>query len=326
MIKIAIVGATGLVGKKIIEVLDEQNILKIAEIKLFVSGKNEINSVNICGRIYGVEVLKDFKFDEKFDIVFFSAGDDVSKIYVKKFADSGSFVIDNSNAYRRDLSVPLVCPEINIDLINEKTKIIANPNCTTIELAVVINKLLKMSSIDKIIISTYQSVSGAGSEFLEKFWSEKNNQNNTKKISKKTQINDNLIVKIGEILENGFSLEEDKIMFELNKILGTKIKICATAVRVPMPFCHGESVFVKFKSKVNFNEIMNCVQSDHIVFHNPKELVYPLEVVDTDATHMMRVRKFSDTEIAFFILADNLRRGAAYNAVMIAKYIIENIL
>ncbi len=314
MFKIAIVGASGLVGKKIIEVLMEQNLLENAELKLFVSGKKDYETILVKGKIFSICVLTDETKNKKFDIVFFSAGDEVSAAWAEIFAKNGAFVIDNSNAFRRRRDIPLIVPEINSHLITAKNKIISNPNCSTIELAVVVERLLNLGEISQIIVSTYQSISGAGSEALSGFLQ--------KKQETKFGIRDNIIAQIGEILENGYSLEEDKIMFELNKITGSNCKVSATAVRVPIPYCHGESVFVRFKNKIKLDEVKRLFNQNYLKFHET-EICYPVVIANTDITHVFRLREVSENEITFFIIADNLRRGAAYNAVMIAKYILK---
>lgn len=317
MYRFAIVGATGLVGEKILKVLFEQEMFFGNDITLFVSSRSAGKEYYFCGRKFRLVELNEKALNQKFDIMFFSAGSGVSKLWAKKFADLGSFVIDNTSVFRLEKNIPLVVPEINFEKIDKNTKLISNPNCSTIELAVVIHKLIELGKIQKLVVSTYQSVSGAGRRALLDL---KNNAKNVFKYG----INDEIIAKIGEIQENGYSQEENKIMFELSKILENDIDVSATAVRVPISVCHGESVYVKFKSQVNLIDVYAALECDYIKIDD--EETYAKDVKETDVTHVSRIRQKNSDELEFFIMADNLRRGAAYNAVTIAKKIIENKL
>lgn len=313
-LKIAIIGASGLVGEKILDILSCDKAFFGADLFLFASDKTAGKKMFHKGNEYPILRLSEKALNENFDIVFFSAGEEVSLKYAKEFAKRGAFVIDNTNAFRRIKEIPLVVPEINGNLVTEKTKIIANPNCSTIELAVAINELKKFSNINEIVVSTYQSVSGAGKLALNDLFYETNN-------FFEKGIKNNIIAQIGEILPSGYSLEEDKIMFELNKILRDDINICATAVRVPIAYCHGESVTVEFEKNVNLQEIKNLLNSKTTVFDD-NNLFYPTEFAGKNNVAVFRLREFGDKKITFFILADNLRRGAAYNATEIAKIIL----
>lgn len=312
MKSLAIVGASGLVGQEIINVLVEEDLLKYFNLTLITSENNFGKVLFLKGKEYRFVSLNDKILERKFDYVIFSAGEEISKKWVSRFANAGVVVIDNSNAFRRDSSVPLVVPEINFDII-KNSKIISNPNCTTIQLAVVLDKLMKHYEINDIVVSSYQSVSGAGKLAVSDL------KNNTKKYFK-FGINNNFIPVIGDILENGFCEEEDKIMFETNKIFRSKINIVATTVRVPVINCHGESVYIKFKEKINIDKIKKNLSCDYIVFS--ENVFMPCDCVQKNQTHVCRLRQVSDNEIAFFVIADNLRRGAAYNAVLILKNII----
>ena len=317
-LKLAIVGATGLVGETILKVLDEEGLFIGSDITLFVSSRSAGKEYMFKGRRFRLVELNESALKKKFDIVFFSAGTDVSKAWVKKFAEAGAFVIDNTNAFRRKEAVPLVVPEINGEIVGGDSKIISNPNCSTIELALVIDKIRKLSKIEKIVVSTYQSVSGAGRSALLDL---KNNAKNVFKYG----INNNLIAKIGDIQENGYSTEENKIMFELSKILDEDIDVSATAVRVPVEVSHGESVYVKFKNEVNLIDAFAVLDCDYIKI-STDDLFYPSFVSGTNLTYVCRLRQSQKNELEFFVFADNLRRGAAYNAVMIAKNILSKNL
>lgn len=315
--KMAIVGASGLVGRTIIKCLIEENLLEKVDLTLYVSKRSAGKIMNVCGKDFHLKLLDDDALKKNFCIVLFSAGECVSRTWAKRFAENGAFVIDNSNAFRRDVCVPLVVPEINIFEINNNTKIISNPNCSTIELALVMAGLQIFGEIEKIIVSTYQSTSGAGMLGLLDLRNETN-----EKI--KHGIKNNVICQIGEIESNGFCKEENKMMFELNKILNKNYSICASTCRVPIEFCHLESVYVKFKENVDLSLLSNVLKNLNVEAFD--DVCLPTEISDTNKTVICRLRKFSENEISFFVLADNLRRGAGYNAVMIAKYIMENLL
>ena len=314
MINIAIVGATGLVGEAIIKILEEEGFRDKINLSLYVSERNHGKMFLINGKEYRLSKLTNNALEQNYDYVFFSAGNDVSKEWAEKFADRGSFVIDNSNAFRKNKNVPLVVPEINSNTISSQSKIISNPNCSTIQLAVVVSKLLNVSDINKVIVSSYQSVSGAGRLALSDL------KNGTKNYFSEG-INNNLVAQIGGIEGNGFCTEENKIMFELNKILGKKLNVLATTVRVPISNCHGESVYIKFKNKVNLNSIKKELNCSHItLFENG--LAFPTKIAGTNQTAVCRMRLVNEKELLLYIVADNLRRGAAYNAVEIFKILL----
>lgn len=315
-VKIGIVGATGLVGEKVIKILCEENLIENIDLHLISSEKSAGKRIFVNGLEYRIFKLDETCLNFNLDYVIFSAGDDVSRDWVERFVNSGACVIDNTNAFRRCENVPLVVPEINFNLVSEETKIIANPNCSTIQLVVVLDRLKKLSNISKVIVSTYQSVSGAGKNALLEL---SNNQNYVFEKG----IRNNIIPKIGGIDENGNCTEEDKIVFETNKILNDNIDVIATTVRVPICFCHGESVFVEFENDVDIEEVKKVLDCEYIKF-SENELFYPTECVDTDYTYVCRLRKFKEKEFGMFILADNLRRGAAFNAVQILKNIINS--
>ncbi len=310
MKSLAIVGASGLVGQEIINVLDEEKLLEKLKITLITSENNAGKIFFIKDREYRFIALGQNVANKHFDYVIFSAGEEISKKWVPIFELNGATVIDNSNAFRRDEDAPLVVPEINFEKIKNNNKIISNPNCTTIQLAVVLDRLMKKYAIKDVVVSSYQSVSGAGKNAVYDL------KNNTNKYFQKG-INNNFIPAIGEVLDNGFCQEEDKIMFETNKIFESKINIIATTVRVPIVNCHGESVYVRFEKDIDFEEIKKLINCEYIVLSN--EILTPSECVGENKTFVCRLRQVSKNEITFFVIADNLRRGAAYNAVMILK-------
>ena len=214
MIKVGIVGATGLVGQTILSVLKEEHLIDNVKLFLMASKESSSKSIVFDGKEYNVYELTEDCLNEKLDVVIFSAGDEISACWCERFAGTGAFVIDNTNAFRKREDSPLVVPEINGELVGKNTKIISNPNCSTIQLAIVVDALRKIVNVDQIVVSTYQSVSGAGKDALKDYQT-------GEKIFFEYGIKDNIIARIGTVDETGFCSEERKIMFELNKILNS---------------------------------------------------------------------------------------------------------
>ncbi len=312
MKKLAIVGATGLVGQSVLQVLHEEGLGERFELFL-------ISSTTSAGKVlvYGEKHFMLLKLDESvlnygFDYAIFLTSEDISKIWVKKFSSRGTIVIDNSSAFRLEESVPLVVPEINMKQIKQEDKIIANPNCSTIQLVLVLDKLQALGKFEAIVVSSYQSVSGAGKDALSDL------KNGTRKTFD-CDIKNNFIARIGKISENQNCSEENKIILETQKILNKNFNIAATTVRVPIPFCHGESVYVKFEKGVDFDKVRKALNCEHILIND--DIFYPSECEGSNLTYVCRLRKHSENEILFFVIADNLRRGASFNAVEILKRI-----
>ena len=314
--KVAVIGASGLVGRRILEELSGKGY----DIDGFCS-KNSAGKV-----VSGIKLKRLSKLAiKRYDFAIFSAGSEVAKTYAPIFAKKGAFVIDNSNAFRREKNVPLVIPEVNGDAINEKTKIIANPNCSTTQVALALAAIDKVCKIKRVVVSTYQSASGAGKKGLEDL-----DNNKTNKFA--YPLFDNLLPQIDIPLENGYTLEEDKIIFELKKILGrSDLKVTATAVRVPIHYCHGASVNVEFFENISLEKIKKALEnaSGIILRDDIKNLVYPLplDAFDKREVFVGRLRRdFStDNAINFWVVADNLRKGAATNTVQILEYIRRNL-
>lgn len=315
MKRLGIVGATGLVGQTVLRVLQEEKMIDKFELFLFVSEKSSGKVIVFNDRHYTLLKLDSSILDFNLDYAIFLTDESISEIWVSKLAEKGTVVIDNSSAFRLEKSVPLVVPEINVNIIQNKSKIIANPNCSTIQLVVVLDRLLSVAKQKKVIVSSYQSVSGAGREALEDL---KNHTNNYFA----NGIVDNIIPKIGRFTCDGNCSEEDKIINETKKILGQDFEVYATAVRVPTSFCHGESIYVEFDKPVEMCEIKNALRCEYIEYS--EDLFYPTECVSTNMTYVFRLRKVNENTIMFFVLADNLRRGAAYNAVKILDAVSEN--
>ena len=312
--KIAIVGATGLVGRKVLVLLQEKGICAYNDITLFASSKSAGSFLSFGDKQIEVKELS-LQNIGKYDYAIFCAGGKVSKEFVKIFMSKCSYIIDNSSAFRRKTNVPLVVPEINFNDIGNK-KLIANPNCSTIGAVLPIFALLKKYDIKRIVISTYQAVSGAGKTAIDDL---ENNTNNKLKCG----IRDNLIPQIDRALKNGYTYEEDKMNFELQKILHKKLNITTTCVRVPIKNCHSECINIEFYKKPNLKvvkKLLSNMQGVKLV-DDLKNGIYPMPNIANNTENVLvgRVRRdFSNANaINLFISFDNLLKGASLNAVQI---------
>lgn len=323
---IAIVGATGLVGRKILEILDEKKLIESNNISLYATSKSDGKKIAIGGREFTVRELCEENLKREYDIALFSAGSVISKQWVKKFVERGAYVIDNSSAFRRKKNVPLVVPEINFNTVCKNTKIIANPNCSTIGASLPIFAMEKLYKIKRIIVSTYQAVSGAGQKALLDL-------ENSKKEKLPHTITNNLIPQIDIPLKNGYTFEEDKMDFELKKILCNKnLKISTTCVRVPIKNCHSESINVEFETRPNIDRIRKAMQAQGGVglCDDLQSGIYPMPILSDGKDDILVGRIRRDTScynaINFFISFDNIRKGAALNAVQIAEKIMSELI
>lgn len=312
MKKLAIVGATGLVGQEVLNVLGEEGLLDDFEPFLIVSEKSAGKSVMLNGNVCELLKLDESVISTGFDFAIFLTDEKISKVWIPEFVKKGVIVIDNSCAFRLEEDVPLVVPEINLGTIKQGDKLISNPNCSTIQLVIVLDRLNKLQRIKKVVVSSYQSVSGAGREALCDL------RNNTRNVFG-AGIQDNLIACIGGLGAGNNCSEENKIIFESKKILAQDFDIYATTVRVPISYCHGESVYVEFDGEIDLQNVLKQLSCPHILLS--QDLFYPKQCVGTNLTYVFRLRQVEKNALMFFVLADNLRRGAAYNAVKILKEI-----
>jgi aspartate-semialdehyde dehydrogenase len=325
--KVAVIGATGLVGQKMLQVLAEQN-LQIDEIIVAASDKSIGKKVTYKDQELTL-ISMDQAVQARPNIAIFSAGAEVSLQYAEKFAAVGTYVIDNSSAWRKDKNVPLVVPEINASDISVDNHIIANPNCTTICMLMALAPLHRKYNAKRLVISTYQSVSGSGQKGLNQLAMEQKGEvcDNP---AYPTQIHENVIPHGGNFLENGYTAEEEKLVFETNKILHSDIAVTATVVRVPVYGGHSESLNIEFENDFDLDEVRNILSAAPgvVLYDNPSENIYPTPVMayDKDEVFVGRIRRdFSiDKGLNIWLVSDNIRKGAATNAVQIAKYIIEN--
>ena len=330
--KIAIVGATGLVGRKIIETLYKRNHLLGAELILYASEKSAGKRLKIGSRICVVRGLNKASV-EAVDVAIFSAGSAVALKYAPLFANLGAWVIDNSRAFRMNENVPLVIPEINAAILQQfftkninanaiqnvpATKIIANPNCSTSGLAIVLFYLEKVASVKKVIVTTFQAASGAGAAGISDL-----ENKTTNKFSE--SLSNNLIPQIDDFDAFLNTLEENKVVNETQKILGHAIDISATCVRVPVRNCHSESVHIQFARAVKMEAIRATLNNAYGVklLHG---LSTPRVADGQNDVFVSRLRQHSDHEIDLFLCFDNLLKGAALNAVQIMETILDSNL
>ncbi len=324
--KFALVGATGLVGRTAIKVLEEYN-LPISEIAFFASERSAGSKIKFNGKDYTVRELVDTSFDEGFDFAIFSAGSDVAKHFAPIAASKGCVVVDNSSAFRMEDNIPLVVPEVNSEEIKNNHGIIANPNCSTIQAVVPLKVLDDKYKIKRIVYSTYQAVSGAGQKGVDDL------QNGLKGESPKKfpyQIVNNCLPHIDVFLDNGYTKEEMKMVNETRKILKRPdLKITATAVRVPVINSHSESINVEFENDFDLNELVDTLKNAEgiVVVDNPEKNSYPLATQASGHNEVFvgRIRRDESVPygINFWDVADNIRKGAAANAVQIVKKLIE---
>ncbi len=328
--KLVIIGATGLVGGTILKVLDEYNF-EFDELIPVASNTSCGKQITFKGKQYEVKSI-DYALEQKPDIAIFSAGKTISLEYAQKFAEIGTFVVDNSSAWRMNDNIKLIVPEVNISLLEDSDKIIANPNCSTIQLVVALWPLHKKYKLKRVVVSTYQSVTGSGYKGSNQLKCEKNGEK-AENPAYPHQISENCIPHGGNFAEDGYTDEELKLVFESRKIMGIHdLKITSTVVRVPVLGGHSEAVNIEFENKPNITDVVECLQNAMgiIVEDNPTANEYPMPInaEGRNETFVGRIREDFSTEnaINIWIVADNLRKGAATNAVQIAEYISDNFI
>ena len=324
--KLAVVGATGLVGRKALEVLEEYK-LPISEYVFFASERSAGSKLEFNGKEYEVQLLTENSFDQGFDFAIFSAGGDTSRHFAPIAAEKGCIVVDNSSAWRMDPEVPLVVPEVNPEDIKWNKGIIANPNCSTIQAVLPLKVLDDKYKIKRIVYSTYQAVSGAGKKGVDDL---ENGLKGEKPQKFPHPIVNNCLPHIDVFLDNGYTKEEEKMINETRKILNRPdLKITATCVRVPVLNSHSESINVEFEKEFDIEELKNVLKSGKniIVEDDPENNVYPLaaNVTGHDEVYVGRIRRDFSVEngINFWCVGDNIRKGAASNAIQIVEKLIE---
>lgn len=327
--KIAVVGATGLVGSKMLQVLEERNF-PVTELIPVASEKSIGKEITFKNKKYKV-VSADDAIAVKPDIALFSAGGGTSLALAPKFAEAGITVIDNSSAWRMDPTKKLVVPEVNAGVLTTEDKIIANPNCSTIQMVLVLNPLHKKYNIKRVVVSTYQSVTGTGVKAVQQLENERNNVKG--EMAYKYPIDKNALPHIDVFLENGYTKEEMKMVNETKKIIGdNSINVTATCVRIPVVGGHSESVNIEFENDFDLNEVKEILSNSEgvVVEDDVQNFIYPMPLTahEKDETFVGRIRR-DETQpntLNCWIVSDNLRKGAATNAVQIAEYLLKNNL
>ncbi|HEY5226359.1 MAG TPA: aspartate-semialdehyde dehydrogenase [Methylovirgula sp.] len=333
--KVAVVGATGNVGREMLDILAERKF-PVDEVVALASSRSIGREVSFGDKILKCKALETYDFSGT-DICLMSAGGTISKEYSPKIGRQGCIVIDNSSAWRYDLDVPLIVPEVNADAIAgfAKKNIIANPNCSTAQLVVALKPLHDVAVIKRVVVSTYQSVSGAGKEAMDELFAQTRSIFVSDPVESKNfpkRIAFNVIPQIDVFMEDGGTKEEWKMMVETKKILDPKIKLTATCVRVPVFIGHAEAVNVEFETFLSAEDARNILREAPgclvIDKHEPGGYITPHEAAGEDATYISRIREDATVEngLNFWCVADNLRKGAALNAVQIAELLVNRKL
>ncbi len=333
--KIAVVGATGLVGTKILQVLAERNF-PADEIIPVASERSIGKEIEFKGKKFKVISMTD-AIAAKPDVALFSAGGNTSLEWAPKFAEAGITVIDNSSAWRMNPDCPLVVPELNADVLTKESKIIANPNCSTIQMVVALNPLHKKYKIKRIVVSTYQSVTGTGKNAVDQLMGERaksiSGSEDVYTMAYKYPIDLNVIPQIDIFLENGYTKEEMKMVLETKKIMrDDSIRVTATTVRIPVMGGHSEAVNVEFENDFELSEVRSLLETAAgvIVVDDTANQQYPMPVDahEKDEVFVGRLRRDESqpNTLNMWVVSDNLRKGAATNAVQIAEYLIANKL
>lgn len=335
LFNVAVVGATGAVGEQILKLLDKRNF-PINELKLLSSARSAGKVVQFKNRQITIEEAKPESF-EGVEIALFSAGGDISKALIPHAVKYGTICIDNTSAYRMDPNTPLVVPEVNSHHIEQHQGIIANPNCSTIQMVVALKPLHERYGIKKVIVSTYQAVSGAGASAIDEMLRQSKELLAGNEVEpdilpvsslpRKHQIAFNAIPQIDKFDENGFTLEEMKMINETKKIMGDdSIEVTATCVRVPVVFGHSESIYVELKDDFDLGEVRQLLADfpGVVVQDNPEEQLYPLatEAAGKPEVFVGRLRRdlYEPRALNMWVVTDNLVKGASWNAVQIAEY------
>jgi len=327
--KVAVVGATGLVGSKMMEILQERNF-PVTELIPVASEKSVGKSVSYNGKEYKLVSLAD-GVKVKPNIAIFSAGGQTSLDWAPKFAEAGTTVIDNSSAWRMDPTKKLIVPEINAHILNRSDKIIANPNCSTIQMVMVMNPLHKIFKIKRVVVSTYQSVSGTGAKAVDELMAQRGGS--TTAAVYPYVIDLNILPHIDSFMDNGYTKEEMKMVNETCKIMmDDSIRVTATTVRVPVIGGHSESVNIEFEKPFHLETIREILAAEPGVTlqDDPSKLSYPMPLYahGKDAVFVGRIRRdeSQDNTLNLWIVSDNIRKGAATNAVQIAEYLVKHDL
>ena len=323
---VAVVGATGLVGQTFLKVLKERKF-PVENLYLYASARSAGKVINWEGKDYTVIELKDENIKDDIDVALFSAGGGISKEFAPKFRDKGAVVVDNSSAWRMDKDIPLVVPEANPEALKNHGGIIANPNCSTIQVMPILKVLQDKYGLKRVVYSTYQAVAGAGKKGLDDL---ENNLQGKPSTNFPHQIAFNALPHIDVFLENGYTKEEEKMINETKKILNLPdLKVTATCVRIPVKFGHGVSVNVELERPFELEDVVKAFEEKEgvIVQNDGKNKVYPMPITaqDTDEVYVGRIRRDDtvDNGLNLWVVADTIRKGAATNTIQIAETLIK---
>ena len=323
---VAVVGATGLVGQTFLKVLKERKF-PVENLYLYASARSAGKVINWEGKDYTVIELKDENIKDDIDVALFSAGGGISKEFAPKFRDKGAVVVDNSSAWRMDKDIPLVVPEANPEALKNHGGIIANPNCSTIQVMPILKVLQDKYGLKRVVYSTYRAVAGAGKKGLDDL---ENNLQGKPSTNFPHQIAFNALPHIDVFLENGYTKEEEKMINETKKILNLPdLKVTATCVRIPVKFGHGVSVNVELERPFELEDVVKAFEEKEgvIVQNDGKNKVYPMPITaqDTDEVYVGRIRRDDtvDNGLNLWVVADNIRKGAATNTIQIAETLIK---
>ncbi|MBK9329872.1 MAG: aspartate-semialdehyde dehydrogenase [Sphingobacteriales bacterium] len=326
--KVAVVGSTGLVGGEMLKVLTERNF-PVTELIPVASERSAGKTITFQGKGYTV-VTPQTAIEMKPDLALFSAGGSTSLEWAPRFAEAGITVVDNSSAWRMDPTKKLVVPEINADALTKDDKIIANPNCSTIQMVVVLNPLHQKFKIKRVVVSTYQSVTGTGKKAVDQLMNERAN-GSSDEMAYKYKIDLNVIPQIDVFLENGYTKEEMKMVKETNKIMrDDNIRVTATTIRIPVMGGHSESVNIEFENDFDLAEVRSLLEKSEgvVVEDDVANFIYPMPMNahGRDEVFVGRIRRDESQPktLNLWIVADNLRKGAATNAVQIGEYLLKN--
>ncbi len=331
--KLAIVGASGAVGQEFLTILEEHTNFKIDELTLFGSERSAGRKYTFRGKEHTVKLLQHNDDFKDIDIALVSAGGSTSKEYAKTITKFGTLMIDNSSAFRMDDDVPLVVPEVNAeDALNAPRGIIANPNCTTIQMVVALSAIEKLSHIKSVHVSTYQSASGAGAQAMAELEEQHKAiaEGKEPKVEKFAyQLAFNVIPHIDIFTENGYTKEEMKMFNETRKIMHSDVKVSATCVRVPVMRAHSESIWVETEREISVEEAKAAFTSTEgiVLMDEPEKKSYPMPlfIAHKEPTYVGRIRKdlSNPNGLTFWCVADQIKKGAALNAVQIAEWLIK---
>ena len=327
--KVAVVGATGLVGTKMLQVLAERNF-PVDELIPVASERSVGKEVEFKGKKFKVVSMQD-AIAARPSVALFSAGGSTSLEWAPRFAEAGITVIDNSSAWRMDPTKPLVVPEVNAGVLRPEDKIIANPNCSTIQMVVALQPLHKKYGVKRVVVSTYQSVTGTGKKAVDQLFNEREGKDGEK--AYKYQIDLNALPQIDVFLDNGYTKEEMKMVNETKKIMGDEsIRVTSTTVRIPVMGGHSESLNVEFASDFELGELKQLLSEAPgvVVQDDPSQQIYPMPLWahERDEVFVGRIRR-DETQpntVNMWVVSDNLRKGAATNAVQIAEYLLDKNL